>query len=301
MNTHIPVLLDPIIGFYKLYNVGSTVFDGTFGGGGYSDAFINLGSNVHASDLDENAINRAFKHDKLSLKQGNFADIIAEYEDKYFDLIVVDLGFSNNQLLIDDKGFSYQKKDQILDLRYDASSGKSASEFLLANNYDTIRRVLFDNSGEQFSNKIATKIVEKREGYKIIKVSDLEAWVVEAIPMKFYNKRNQVLSRVWQALRIHINSEFESLRNFLDIAPSKLRIGGILCVVNFHSLEDKITTKKFRDLSKTFDLDNYGNKSQDYELLTKRPIVPDQQELDSNTQSRSATLRVIRRCPELNK
>jgi 16S rRNA (cytosine1402-N4)-methyltransferase len=300
MNTHIPVLLDPILGFYKLYNQSSIVFDGTFGGGGYSKVLIDNGATVHASDLDNNALDRAFKSDKLILKQGNFADLISEFDDSTFDMIVVDLGFSNNQLLIDDKGFSYQKKDQILDLRYDDNVGVSASDFLLRHDYDVIRRVLFDNSGEQFSNKIATKIVEKREKKQIIKVSDLEAWVVEAIPMKFYNKRNQVLSRVWQALRIHINNEFDSLRRFLEVAPQKLKVGGVLCVVNFHSLEDKITTKKFRDLAQFYDLDKYGNKYQNYELLSKKPIVPDESELLANQQSRSATLRVIRKCREQN-
>jgi 16S rRNA (cytosine1402-N4)-methyltransferase len=298
MNKHIPVLLDPIIGFYKMYNQGSKVFDGTFGGGGYSQAFVNLGAFVDASDLDNNALDRAFKSDLLNLKQGNFADVIGNYDNSTFDMIVVDLGFSNNQLLIDDKGFSYQKKDQVLDLRYDNEQGQSASDYLLTHDYDAIRRVLFDNSGEQFSNKIATKIVEKREKMQTIKVSDLEAWVVEAIPMKFYNKRNQVLSRVWQALRIHINQEFDSLRRFLETAPNKLKVGGVLCVVNFHSLEDKITTKKFRDLAQFHDLDNYGNKYQNYELLSKKPIVPDEAELDMNQQSRSATLRVIRKCRE---
>jgi 16S rRNA (cytosine1402-N4)-methyltransferase len=301
MNQHIPVLLGPIIDNYREYNISNIVFDGTYGGGGYSNALAQLGATVYACDLDNNAISRTTPHQSIKLTQANFANYIQDFANEYFDLIVVDLGFSNNQLWIDEKGFSYMASDQILDLRFDESQGLSASQFLMESSVAKIAAVLYENSGDNFSRKIAYKIGDNRDKVSEIRVGDLEQWIIQALPDKFRNTKNSVMSRIWQALRIHVNSEFYWLNKFLETAPKKLKKGGILCVVNFHSLEDKITTKSFRQLSKTYDLDNYGNKHQDFQLLTKQPITPDAQELESNPQSRSATLRILYRCPELNK
>jgi 16S rRNA (cytosine1402-N4)-methyltransferase len=299
INQHIPVLLNPIVEFYLKHNKGSIVFDGTFGGGGYSQKFLELKSKVYACDLDTNAINRAVTNHDLTLVNQNFGEYINEFSDNYFDMIVVDLGFSNNQLLLDEFGFSYLKDSQPLDLRFDVKRGKSCSDYLNSVNVDDLTKTIFNNSGEHLSRKIALKITDNVNG-KDITVGDLKGWVMQAIPAKFMKSKNSILARVWQALRIEINQEFQWLNKFLDLAPSKLKAGGILCVVNFHSLEDKITTKKFRDLSKTREIDNYGNKAQDFILLTKKPITPDQDELDSNPQSRSATLRIIQKCLEQN-
>jgi 16S rRNA (cytosine1402-N4)-methyltransferase len=301
MNVHIPVLLNPILEVYKDLQLSGPVFDGTYGGGSYSLEFNKLNAKVFGCDLDPNAIKREQKNPNLTLVQSNFADYIMTFPDNFFDLIVVDLGFSNNQLVLDNKGFSHMKADQILDLRYNENEGQSASELLKHIKYDELSRILYENSGETFSRKIATTVIDNRDSVDVITVEIMEKWVSSSIPMKFKNKRVQVLSRVWQALRIYINYEFESLKTFLDKAPSKLKVGGVLCVVNFHSLEDKITTNKFRDLAKTYDVDNYGNKGQDFELLTRKAITPDDQELTENNQSRSATLRIIKRCQGRNK
>lgn len=298
-NQHIPVLLDPIIDYYIQNNKGSVVFDGTFGGGGYSKRLLENNAQVFACDLDNNAINRAFKSDKLTLVNKNFGEYIQDFENGFFDMIVVDLGFSNNQLVIDENGFSYLKDSQPLDLRFDIKRGKSCSDYLNTVSVDDLTKVLFNHSGESLSRKIALKITDNVSG-KDITVGDLKGWVMQGIPAKFMKSKNSILARIWQALRIEINQEFQWLNKFLDVAPYKLKEGGILCVVNFHSLEDKITTHRFRTLSKTRDIDNFGNKTQDFLLLTKKPITPTQTELDSNPQSRSATLRIIQRCPEQN-
>jgi 16S rRNA (cytosine1402-N4)-methyltransferase len=304
LNVHVPVLLKPILslidnGESKEPTEPLLVFDGTFGGGGYSLEFLKLGHQVFACDLDKNALERFQSSEskytsELTLKQSNFSDFIAQFNDNTFDLIMVDLGFSNNQLKIDNKGFSYQELAQQLDLRYNEEKGKSVAEFLNTSSVDEISKVIYTHSGELFARKIALKIGDKKqEGKKMVIVKDLVECVLDAIPEKFKNKKNQVLSRVWQSLRIHVNEEFVHLEKFLEVAPNKLKIGGFLCVVNFHSLEDRLTTKNFREISKTRDLDDYGNKTQDYILLTKKPIVPDETELLDNPQSRSATLRII--------
>ena len=304
INTHVPVLIDPIlITFLEEYKdkdlKDTIIFDGTFGGGGYSQAFLGKGCKVLACDLDNDSI-EVKEQANLKLTQANFANYIEGFDKNTFDLIVVDLGFSNNQLTQSNKGFSYHYPEQIFDLRYDQSYKRSVSDFLLTTNADTLSRVIYQYSGEKLARKIANSVVEGCRGLKVITVGQMVEWINSAIPAKFYNKRNQILSRVWQALRIFINDEFVSLEKFLNKAPEKLKIGGLLCVVNFHSLEDKMTTKRFRELSKTFDLDKYGNKDQYYKLLTKKATTPNQEELDNNKQSRSATLRILQKCQEQN-
>lgn len=311
-NQHIPVLLNPIISearearesqkiIESHKEKGFVAFDGTFGGGSYTQEILDAGFSVYACDLDEAALARS-KNIKVpktlsfTTVHSNFCDYIATFEDGFFDLIVVDLGFSNNQLRIEKKGFSYQEPDQLLDLRYDESKGHSVAYLLNKSTTDAISKMIFNHSGEQFARKIALKIQDYKDAGGVIRtVADLVGCVEQAIPDKFKNKRNQVLARVWQALRIEVNEEFTVLSKFLSTAPQKLKKGGILCVVNFHSLEDKITTKTFRELSKPFEIDDYGNKGQHYTLLTKTPITPTAKELEANPQSRSATLRILKK------
>jgi 16S rRNA (cytosine1402-N4)-methyltransferase len=307
-NSHIPVLLDPIISNFLTKNDNKsgenlTIFDGTLGGGSYSIELSKIpNTKVFACDLDVTAIERVnlrIKNEKvnnLTLKHTNFSDFINEFEDEFFDLIVVDLGFSTNQLKFEQKGFSYQMPEQELDLRYNDEKGQSASKLINSISVDTLSKIIYDHSGETFARKIALKVGDyKQEKGDLRFVKDLIECVDLAIPDKFKNKRNQILARVWQSLRIEVNNEFEVLKKFLKKAPEKLKVGGQLSIVNFHSLEDKITTKTFRDLSKTFETDDYGNKGQYYELVTKKPITPDDIELINNPQSRSATLRILKR------
>jgi 16S rRNA (cytosine1402-N4)-methyltransferase len=327
-NTHIPVLIDPILNIIRSHiiklklttnNSKIRVFDGTLGGGGYTKAIYDLDPDlveIHSCDLDIKALDRvvtgfsiaysvdtlnsnkkntfaSFNNHTINLYHANFADCITSFEDNFFDFIIADLGFSNNQMRLDHKGFSYQNPDELLDLRYDQEQGIPASQFLNKTNTKEIARVLFDHSGEQFSNKIALKISDHLLTAPISTVGDLVLCVKQAIPQKFSNKTNSTLARVWQSLRIHINDEFGSLERFLAASVSKLRPSGSLMVVNFHSLEDKRTTSFMRQLSLPTFEDEYGNKKFDYTLETKKPIVPDSKELENNPQSRSATLRIL--------
>lgn len=305
INTHIPVLLDECVNLLKIDNIideNVKVFDGTFGGGGYTNAFLKSDNRVFvtATDLDPYAIQRGnlnfaneINSHRLTLINSNFAQTVSTLEDNAYSLIIVDLGFSNNQLKIDPKGFSYLKTTDLLDLRYNHNQGSPVSQFLNTASKVEISKVIYNYSGETFANRIATKIEEVRGSKPIVTVADLVNIIEISIPQKFRNKKNQILSRVWQSLRIHINDEFTSLETFVNIAPTKLKVGGVLAVINFHSLEDKITTKFMRNLTKPTSEDVYGNKKYDFELITKKPVVPTLQEVERNPQSRSATLRAI--------
>jgi 16S rRNA (cytosine1402-N4)-methyltransferase len=305
-NAHIPVLLEPIVEIIKNNSKSEVkIFDGTLGGGGYTQRFLELGYIVHAGDLDTDAIesfrtkNKDLYKDKLFLENGNFADLIGNFDDGYFDIIVLDLGFSSNQLEYSDRGFSYQKDDELLDLRYDPHSGLPCYKKLQKlKKPDDLWTVIYTNSGESMSRPIAKAVFDyvQLQNKPIYSVAEIREVIIQSIPKKFIKHKNAILSRVWQALRIWTNHEFDSLEKFLNITYKKLAIGGLLCIVSFHSLEDKIVTKFMRNLSKPIELDGYGNKAQYYKLLTPKPILPTEQEIEQNPRSRSAMLRVLKRC-----
>jgi 16S rRNA (cytosine1402-N4)-methyltransferase len=312
-NTHVPVLISEVSDYllaqkletYK--NQSVNLFDGTLGGGGYTQYFIDYSKdnqidlNQYSSDLDQGAIDRVLSYLKcpdnlnLELRNGNFAEVITTFEDQFFDGIVVDLGFSSNQLEVDQRGFSYQQGDQELDLRYSVDTSNSCSYKLLRlHDWQQLGKILYNYSGEDLAAKIAKAIYNsnKKTPWTVQEMVDIVISVIPAVALK---RKNQILSRVWQALRIWTNDEFASLESFIVCAKDKLKIGGRLVVVSFHSLEDKIVTNYFRQLSKAVTEDIYGNKEYDFKIINARPIVPTAQEIEANPRSRSAVMRVLER------
>ncbi len=284
-----------------------TFFDGTLGGGSYTQDFLNIADsqNIHlnqiSSDLDQTAIDRVQSYiqvpisQNLKLIQGNFAKVINTFENQSLDGIVLDLGYSGNQLAESSRGFSYLNPTEELDLRYDINHGVSASDRLLKlKNHNDLGKLIYEYSGEDLAIKIARKFSElkKRDTWTVQDMVDL---VISAIPPTAMKKKNQILSRVWQALRIWVNSEFESLSEFLPLALERLKPQGRLVVVSFHSLEDKIVTKFLRNKTKPTKEDMYGNKTYSYKLLTTKGQFPSEAEVERNTRSRSAILRAIER------
>jgi 16S rRNA (cytosine1402-N4)-methyltransferase len=312
-NVHVPVLITEVNEYLVANKKESldansvTLFDGTLGGGGYTQHFIDychknkLKLKQFSCDLDQGAVDRVLSYIKcpddieLELRNGNFADVIQSFEANFFDGIVVDLGYSSNQLEVDERGFSYLQADQELDLRYDTDTGNSCSYKLLRiHNWQQLGKILYNNSGEDLAAKIAKAIYNsnKKTPWTVGEVVEIVISVIPAVAMK---RKNQILSRVWQALRIWTNEEFKSLEIFIQAAKDKLKVGGRLVVVSFHSLEDKIVTNYFRQLSKHVAEDVYGNKEYDYKIVNARPIVPSAGELEVNPRSRSAVMRVLER------
>jgi 16S rRNA (cytosine1402-N4)-methyltransferase len=313
LNTHIPVLIievnDYLLGQKKeqLIHQKVNIFDGTLGGGGYTQYFINFSHenkiqlDQYSSDLDQGAIDRVLSYVNcpddvnVELRNGNFAEVITTFEDNFFDGIVVDLGFSSNQLEVDQRGFSYQQGEQELDLRYSVDTTHSCSYKLLRlHDWQQLGKILYNYSGEDLAAKIAKAIynTNKKTPWTVQEMVDIVISVIPAVALK---RKNQILSRVWQALRIWTNDEFASLESFIQSAKDKLKVGGRLVVVSFHSLEDKIVTNYFRQLSKAVTEDIYGNKEYDFKIINARPIVPGVEEVETNPRSRSAVLRVLER------
>jgi 16S rRNA (cytosine1402-N4)-methyltransferase len=294
-NSHIPVLLQEVSTAVLQNHKNPTVFDGTFGGGGYSKCFVENGCMVHACDLDEEAL-IVFSHENLKKIHSNFSYAITQFDDDFFDAVVLDLGFSSNQLDFSGRGFSYQQKDEILDLRYDKNAGKSTLELLKnIDSTDTLGKIIYTFSGESLSKRIAQNIIDMLKTTPSPVVVDFLSAIDSAIPKKLFHKRNAIYSRVWQSLRIWTNHEFDHLNLFLDSAVKKLKPNGILAIVCFHSLEDKIVTKFMRNMSKPIEIDDFGNKIQLYSMITKKPITPTENEVEINKRSRSATLRILKR------
>jgi 16S rRNA (cytosine1402-N4)-methyltransferase len=300
LNSHKPVLIEAIASFVPP-NCKFNIFDGTFGGGGYSDFFLNCKAKVFACDSDQNAIDyynlNNPKNNNLVLVNSNFSIYINDFDDSFFNIIVADLGYSSNQLEFSDRGFSYLKSGEVFDLRYDAEINLPAyKKIRLLNSSQELGKIIFQYSGETFSNRISQKIFDKVTNSDCeILVSDIVKAIEESIPAKFLHKKNSILSRVWQAFRIWINDEFNHLEVFLNSSLTKLKPSGLIIITCFNSLEDKIVTNYMRKLSKKKVIDEFGNTEQFFELVTKKAISPSKEEVLDNIRSRSATLRILRK------
>jgi 16S rRNA (cytosine1402-N4)-methyltransferase len=281
------------------------IFDATFGAGSYSRHFFELGHEVFACDLDKISkkivkesenLKELQASNRFSLLNGNYSDIIQQFDDNYFDIIVADLGFSTVQLNFSKRGFSYQKRDELLDLRYDCTNSEPCYiKVQNLKNPNDLSKIIYNYSGEELSSKIAKVIFQTVKIDGVIAVGG----VVDAIDQIIFsqNKKNfnSILSRVWQALRIWTNDEFGNLELFLEFSKSKLKKNGRLIIVNFHSLEDKIVTNYFRQCSKKRVIDDFGNTEIDFKHLTNKPVLPSEKEILENKPSRSAKLRVLER------
>lgn len=305
-NVHLPVLLAPIIEIFQKEvnsNLPRLVFDGTFGGGSYSKQILSLSGQtsntkikVVATDLDPVAeeLSKQIVNPDFNFHLANFATEIETFPNNSLDLTVLDLGFSSNQLDVSKLGFSYLQSDQLFDLRFNPESGIPAYEYISGQTVDKLGRTIFQYSGETMARRIAENLIKtcKAGLYTNQNITDA---ILEIIPNKLKHKKYSIFSRVWQAIRIAINEEFDSLETFLKIAPNKIKPAGLIAIVCFHSLEDKIVTKKFREMAKPIEIDEFGNKETFWKLLTSHPIVSDALELENNVRSRSATLRVIQK------
>jgi 16S rRNA (cytosine1402-N4)-methyltransferase len=316
-NVHIPVLIQPILEDIKAnFDCDSilSIFDGTLGGGGYTEQIVNLlpKSIVYGGDLDSLSLERVEQqqwyknHSKhIHLLHGNFADLISsEFLDNTLDIIVLDLGFSSNQLDVDKIGLSYLQDDEILDLRYDRNSKKYKPLYELLQHprltESELIKIIYNSSGEKLAPKIARKIIERnKENNPLKTVGQLKELIISVIPAALFKQKYSILSKVWQAFRIHVNGEFENLEKAILKARFKLRQNGRLYVVSFHSLEDKIVAGLFRKFSKGKDADDYGNKTYEFIHKTqKAAITPIEEEVKSNIRSRSAGLRILEKCVE---
>jgi 16S rRNA (cytosine1402-N4)-methyltransferase len=338
-NLHTPVLLDSIIDNIKQNSVdfsNKIAFDGTFGGGGYSQKLAEIGMQVFASDMDEQAIlnfssnfesnfesnlkdnqknfslkilnknnfyknleNYPFKQGQILVTQNSFSKHIKEFPNNFFDFIILDLGFSSNQLEYSNRGFSYQKTQEILDLRYDSSFGSPCwRKIQHFKKPEEFYKILYLYSGEKLSKPISdnlNKLVRSKKNEEVVLVGEVVEVIKSCIPHRYMKNFRSILSRIWQALRIWTNREMEELEIFLEESIIRLKPKGLLIIVDFHSLEDKMVTNFMRNLAKSKIIDEFGNKKTDFKLLTPKAILPTSEEIDQNIRSRSSKLRILQK------
>jgi 16S rRNA (cytosine1402-N4)-methyltransferase len=276
---HTPVLLKQVIDALEIEK-GKKYLDATFGQGGYSVEIVRRGGEVLAIDLDQEQINRFQKENKLSEQEksrlklvwGNFKDVETIAKSNHFfpvDGVVFDLGLSMGQISDSGRGFSYQKPEEILDMRLDLKNQVKAMDILNKESKDKLYLILAKYSEEIFSKKIVENIVFFRKKKKIETVSDL----LTVIDKSLGRKDKKTYARVFQALRIAVNDEIENLKEGLVGALKILKPNGKIAIVSFHSIEDRV-------------IKNFIRKNQ-LKVFGKKPIF------GIESFERSAKLRVI--------
>lgn len=306
---HIPVLLNEAIGFLKP-RPGGNFIDGTLGGGGYSRKILELigeKGKLLSIDLDKDAVSFA-EIQKLKLgfqnwilHRGNFRNIDEIAGLNNFsapDGIVADLGMSSNQLDNSSRGISFQK-EEMLDMRFDTLAQEQNAKEIVNKFSEKVLGELFWKYGEEkFFRQIAREIGRTREKKEIKTTFELFEIIKSALPKPVKHKASDSARRIFQALRIEVNNELESLNIFLPKAFELLKSGGRLVVVSFHSLEDRIVKHFFQSLEKgclcSPELPEcVCGKKPVAKLLAKKPVIASDEEIYKNPRSKPAKLRGV--------
>ncbi len=282
-------------------------FDGTLGGGGHSKGILEKSSpdgRLVATDLDTYAIGRA--SERLKEYEGrftfvndnfkNFVNIKQELGIESFDGILLDLGVSSFQLDDRERGFSYLAKDVKLDMRMDNKNPLTAEVIVNEYSETELKRILSEYGEERFAGSIAKNIVAFRKTKRLQTVGELLNIIEKSIPSKFQHDGHPA-KRTFQALRIEVNGELEGLYEaIIDMARS-LNKGGRIAILTFHSLEDRIVKKAFKELECDCICDKslpvcVCGKKKEIEILTKHPLTASEDELRENSRAKSAKLRI---------
>ncbi len=280
---HLSVLSREIIAGLKISPQGHYL-DATLGGGGHSELILTYSPEVIVTAIDRDPVAIAatsarlaeYIPHRLQFWQGNFADY--EPQDSLFDGIIADLGVSSPQLDTPERGFSFRHTAP-LDMRMDANQSLTAADLINYEKEVTLADIFYKYGEEKFSRRIAKNIVQKRPFQT---TTDLAEVIAHSVPSKYrYGKINPA-TRVFQALRIAVNQELESLETLLVKAPLWLKPGGIIGIISFHSLEDRIVKHGFRN-------------HELLEVITKKPIYPQEDEQREPPRSRSAKLRFAKK------
>ena len=308
--SHVPVLLHETIEALNIKSDG-IYLDGTLGGGGHSFEIakrLGSGGRLIGTDRDDEAIKAAGERlrdfsDKVTIVRENYGSvkrIAKELSIPSFDGILLDLGVSSRQLDESERGFSYSSDDSPLDMRMDRREEKTAEAILNSYTEEELERIIRLYGEERFSRQIASNIVKAREKERLKVSGQLNEIIRRSIPEKFRRTGGNPSKRTFQALRIEVNDELSVLSDSIDDMIELLSDRGRLCIITFHSLEDRIVKEGFKRnedpciCPPDFPVCVCGRRSKG-RVLTKKAVLPGQEELASNKRAKSSRLRVFER------
>ena len=288
---HIPVLVEEVMALLKC-EPGRTYVDATLGGGGHASEILKRTAPdgvVVGMEWDEEALSiardtlRPFG-DRVKIFRENFIHLPDFMKAESADGILLDLGLSSIQLEKEQRGFSF-KGEGPLDMRMDQRMNDTAAHLINRLSSEELEYILSHDGEERWAKRIARAIVQEREREPIQTTQALRKIVHRAIPRRFHFQRIDPATRTFQALRIRVNEELENLGKILETGWKILKRGGRICILSFHSLEDRMVKETFRRLEKEGEM----------HILTKKPVTPSEEERMRNPRSRSAKLRCAER------
>ena len=304
--SHRSVLLDECIENLNIKPDGIYV-DGTAGGGGHSLEIVKrltAGGRLIAIDRDDAAISAATQRladylDRVTFVRNNFssaAEVCRELGIEKIDGILLDLGVSSYQLDTAERGFTHNA-DAPLDMRMDRRGELDAYTVVNTYTYEELRRVIWEYGEDRFAPKIASAIVRRREKAPIETTGELVDIIKSAIPPAAREGGHHPAKRTFQAIRIEVNGELDAIEPAIRNANAIMNEGGRIVIITFHSLEDRIVKQTYADMAsgctcpRTLPVCVCGKKPE-VKVITKKPILPSERELEENPRSRSAKLRV---------
>ena len=293
---HTSVLLDESV-TALIGSIDGVYADATFGGGGHTAEILSRLSpkgRVLAFDRDADALANRIDDSRLTLIRSDFRwihnHVLNEGYGEGIDGVLADLGVSSHQFDTAERGFSF-RYDAPLDMRMNTTGGTTAEDIVNGYSPEDLERILRLYGEVEGSRRIAQMICKAREQERISTTTQLDKAIEKALP-KF--AEHKFLAKVYQALRIEVNQEMKSLEKFLSGAAASLRPGGKLVVITYHSLEDRMVKNfiKSGNIEGTAQKDFYGRITAPLKAVNKKPILPEESEIASNTRARSAKLRI---------
>jgi 16S rRNA (cytosine1402-N4)-methyltransferase len=294
---HTPALLHESVDGMNI-RTDSICVDVTFGGGGHSkEILFRLGKKgyLYAFDQDEDAINNIQKDSRFTFIRSNFRflkNFIKYHRVEEVDAILADLGVSSHHFDAEDRGFSFRFEGSDLDMRMNQKAGKTAAQVLNTYTEEQLADVFYLYGELKQARRIASVIVKTRKEKPYRKVSDLLDTLNSFVGRG--EKEKKVLAQAFQALRIEVNEEMETLKEMLEQACDILKPGGRLVVITYHSLEDRLVKNFFKtgNFEGKVEKDFFGNFETPFRLINNKVIVPSREEEERNPRSRSAKLRI---------
>ncbi len=298
-NKHVPVLGKEVC-FWLISQRPMIIVDCTVGYGGHAELLLensDLNTKVIGLDRDPRAIDFCRSRlvrfgDRAVLLRGNHRDLrrhLVEAGISFVDGVLFDFGVSSPQLDDPERGFSFLQ-DGPLDMRMDQTEGMTAAELVNGSREDRLADIIFQYGEERYARRIARAIAIERASHPIKTTGSLASVVSKAVPPAYRHGRIHCATRTFQALRIAVNQELDTLEPSLRDAVDVLAPGGRICAISFHSLEDRIVKHTFRALA--------VGRGAVLSLRTKKPVLPSEEECRVNPRARSAKLRIVERLPQ---